>query len=114
MSVYIYDLFQVRGHQNPADDVIQNRFVENGTVELSTRTFKNSSYSPNGECRNEEMHVEVHQSIGFKWRKRMRENPALMVDLFSRIVFPGSFIIFNFFFWIYYLWLADNNLSAVT
>ena len=106
-------LFQVPGNQYPADGVIQNHFVD-GTFELSKRNSKNSSYSPNGECGNEEIHVEKRQGSVQKWRRRMRENPALMVDLVSRVAFPGSFILFNIFFWVYYLLLADNNFSADT
>ena len=107
-------LFQVPDHQYPADSVVQNRFVENGSFELSKRNSKNSSFSPNGECGKEEIHVEKHEGRVQKWRKGMRDNPALMVDLISRVVFPCSFILFNIFYWVYYLWLADNNFSADT
>ena len=105
-------LFQVPGNQYPADGVVKNRFVENGSFELSKRNSKNSSYSPDAECGNEEIHVEKHEGRVQKWRKGMRQNPALMVDLVSRVMFPGSFILFNIFYWVYYLLLADNNFSA--
>lgn len=37
------------------------------------------------------------------WCKSVRDDRALMLDVFSRVLFPLSFIVFNVFYWVYYL-----------
>lgn len=44
----------------------------------------------------------VHQAVRYS-RK------ALNVDKRCRVIFPVGFIIFNAFYWWYYLWMADNS-----
>ena len=42
------------------------------------------------------------QGIRHLWRT----NKALFVDVFSRVFFPGMFLIFNIGFWVSFVWLV--------
>ena len=37
------------------------------------------------------------------WLRKVRRDKALMVDIFSRGLFPAVFLVFNLFYWVYYL-----------
>ncbi len=41
--------------------------------------------------------------------KRSKENPALAVDVVSRILFPSIFIVFNIFYWCWYKLPQDDE-----